>query len=124
MIRILLAEDHPTLRESLRRKIELEPDLQVVGEASDGLEAVDLAILFEPDLVLMNLVMPVIDGIEATRRIKAQRPEVKVLALSIHEDRSIMSAVFLAGADGYLVKLGQGDQIVAAIRATCGRPAP
>jgi NarL family two-component system response regulator LiaR len=116
MIRILIADDHKVVRMGLRGFLELDPELEVVGEASNGAEALDLARRLAPEVVLMDLLMPVMDGIEATRRIRRELPEVEVVALtSVLEDASVSGAI-RAGAIGYLLKTTEADELCEAIR--------
>jgi NarL family two-component system response regulator LiaR len=116
-IRILIADDHAFVREGTRRILEQEPDLEVVAEAGDGEEAVKLACDLKPDVVLVDVAMPRLDGIEATRRIKAQCPVVAVLVLSAYDDDQFIFGLLEAGAAGYLLKSVRGQEIVDAIRA-------
>ena len=116
-IRILIADDHAFVREGTRRILEQEPDLEVVAEAGDGEEAVKLACDLKPDVALVDVAMPRIDGIEATRRIKAQCPAVAVLVLSAYDDDQFVFGLLEAGAAGYLLKSVRGQEIVDAIRA-------
>lgn len=116
-IRILIADDHSVVRQGLRMFLGLDNDLQVVGEASDGSEALRLARQVRPDVVLMDLMMPVMDGIMATQAIRRELPEVEVIALtSVLEDASVVGAV-RAGAIGYLLKDTQADELCRAIKA-------
>jgi len=116
-IRILVADDHPIVRGGIVALLQSADDLDVVGEASTGLEAVDLALALEPDLVLMDLRMPGIDGDEATARILAARPGIRVVVLTTYEtDASILTAIE-AGASGYLLKAAPQDEILAGIRS-------
>lgn len=116
-IRILIADDHAFVREGTRRILEQEPDLEVVAEAGDGEETVKLACDLKPDVALVDVAMPRIDGIEATRRIKAQCPAVAVLVLSAYDDDQFVFGLLEAGAAGYLLKSVRGQEIVDAIRA-------
>ncbi|CAL8970591.1 MAG: DNA-binding response regulator [Cellulomonas sp. 73-145] len=117
MIRVLIADDHPVVRSGLAGMLAVEPDLEVVGEAADGEEAVALATGLRPDLVLMDLRMPRMDGAEATARIAREVPGVHVLVLTTYEtDTDILRAVE-AGATGYLLKDTPRDQLVAGLRA-------
>jgi NarL family two-component system response regulator LiaR len=113
---VLIADDHPLFRRSVRAILENEPDLQVVGEAADGVEAVRLAQEIHPDVVLMDITMPELDGLEATRQIKAKCPEIAVLVLTIHNDEQHAVGILEAGAAGYLTKSVFGEEIVHAIR--------
>src|SRR5215210_2557678 len=116
-IRILITDDHGVVRQGLRMFLELDPELEVIGEASNGEEAVAMARELRPDVVLMDLVMPVMDGITATGAIRAELPDVEVIALtSVLEDVSVSGAV-RAGAIGYLLKNTEADQLARAIKA-------
>ena len=116
-IRILLADDHSVVRQGLKMFLALAADLEVVGEASDGAAAVRLARQLKPDVVLMDLLMPVVDGISATATIRAELPDTEVVALtSVLEDDKITSAI-RAGAIGYLLKDAQADELMRAVRA-------
>jgi len=116
-IRILITDDHSVVRQGLRMFLGLDPELEVVGEASNGEEALRMARELEPDVVLMDLVMPVMDGITATEAIRAELPEVEVIALtSVLEDVSVSGAV-RAGAIGYLLKNTEADELGRAIKA-------
>ena len=117
IIRVLLAEDHAVVRESIRQFLSREPDLEVVGEAGDGEEAVRLAAQLKPDIVLMDVAMPDVSGIEATNRIKALCPATAVLALSAYDYDQYIFALLEAGAAGYLLKDVSGQELVDAIRA-------
>jgi DNA-binding NarL/FixJ family response regulator len=103
-LKILLVDDHTIMREGLRALIEKDPDAVVVGEASDGAEAVQLTAELQPDLVVMDLTMPVMNGIDATREITRQYPGIRVLALSMESDRYFVVESLKAGASGYLLK--------------------
>ena len=117
MIRVLVADDHPIVRSGIVALLQNAEDVEVVGEASTGLEAVDSAIALHPDVVLMDLRMPGIDGDEATARILAALPETRILILTTYEsDDSILTAIE-AGASGYLLKAAPQDEIVAGVRA-------
>lgn len=123
LIRVLIADDHAVVRQGLRMFIDLQEDMQVVGEGTNGNEAVELAGQLNPDVVLLDLVMPQIDGVEATRKIKAVCPGARVLILtSFGEDDKIFPAI-RAGAQGYLLKDIRPDELVQAVRDACqGRP--
>jgi DNA-binding NarL/FixJ family response regulator len=117
VIRVLVADDHPIVRSGIVALLQTAPDVEVVGEATSGLEAVDLALALCPDLVLMDLRMPEIDGDEATARILAARPSVRVLILTTYEsDDSILTAIE-AGASGYLLKAAPQEEILAGVRS-------
>jgi DNA-binding NarL/FixJ family response regulator len=116
-IRVLITDDHKVVRQGLRMVLELDPDLEVVGEASNGEEAVAMARRLEPDVVLMDLLMPVMGGIEATGEIRRELPDTEVVALtSVLEDASVAGAI-RAGAIGYLLKNTEADELHRAIRA-------
>lgn len=116
-IKILIADDHAFVREGTRRILEQEPDLEVVAEAGDGEEAVGLATNLKPDVAIIDVAMPRVDGIEATRQIKALCPSVAVLVLSAYDDDQFVFGLLEAGAAGYLLKSVRGHEIVDAIRA-------
>ena len=117
VIRIVIADDHGVVRQGLRMFLELSDDFEVVGEAADGEQAVRLAAELQPDVVLMDLLMPVMDGIAAIAAIRAAQPDVEVIALtSVLEDASVVGAV-RAGAIGYLLKDIDGNELRRAVRA-------
>ncbi|MBI4505323.1 MAG: response regulator transcription factor, partial [Chloroflexi bacterium] len=121
-IRVLIADDHAVVRQGLRMFLSLDPDLEVVGEAPDGAAAVRLARQLAPDVVLMDLLMPVMDGIAATAAIRRALPQTEVLALTtVLEDATVVGAVgagaVRAGAIGYLLKDAQADELCQAIKA-------
>jgi two-component system response regulator NreC len=115
-IRLLLVDDQDIVRAGLRSLLEEHPNLEVIGEAGGGAEAVTLAAQLQPDVVLMDLTMPDMSGAEATRRIKEIAPEVNVLALTIHEDEAYFFEMLNAGASGYIPKRASPDDLLAAIR--------
>jgi two-component system, NarL family, response regulator DegU len=117
-IRLLLADDHRMLREGLRRSLE-ERDFDVVAEAADGEEAVVLAIEHNPDIVLMDVSMPVLDGVEATRRVREATTDVRVVMLTMHVDPDVVARAIRAGASGYLVKDCSIDEVAEAITLAC-----
>ena len=122
-IRILLAEDHVVVRQGTRELLEREPDFQIIGEAGDGEEAVRLASELGPDVVIMDVSMPKLSGIEATRRIKSLLPSVAVLVLTGYDYDEYIFSLLDAGAAGYLLKSVSGDDLVGAIRAVhAGEP--
>lgn len=124
VIRVLLADDHGVVRKGVRDFLEEEPDLDVVGEASDGAQAVDMALALRPDVVVMDIKMPHLSGIEATKRIKATAPEVRVLALSAYDDDPYVWGLLEAGASGYVLKTAESRELISAIRAVAaGRSA-
>jgi len=116
-VRVLITDDHGVVRQGLRMFLGLDPELEVVGEAANGAEALRMARELEPDVVLMDLLMPVMDGIAATDTIRAEMPDVEVIALtSVLEDASVSDAV-RAGAIGYLLKNTEADELGRAIKA-------
>ena len=115
-MRILLAEDHKVVREGTRRLLESQPDFEVVGEASDGIEAVELAKKFKPEIIIMDVSMPRLNGIEATRQIKAIYPNIAILPLTGYDDDEYVFALLEAGAAGYLLKDSSGEELIEAIR--------
>lgn len=114
-IRLLLADDHRMLREGLRRSM-TDEGFDVVGEAADGEEAVRLADELRPDVVLMDVSMPQFDGVEATRRIHARLPDIRIVMLTMHADHGVIQAAIRAGASGYLVKDCAVEEVVEAVR--------
>ncbi|WP_437751882.1 response regulator [Sorangium sp. So ce1389] len=116
-LRILLVDDHPIVRDGLKALIDAQPDMTVVGEAADGLSAVEAVTQLMPDVVLMDISMPKLGGAEATARIKQARPEVQVVALTGYEDKASIQPVLQAGASGYVVKLSRAADLVRAIHA-------
>ncbi len=119
-ITILLVDDHAVVRAGLRMLLAADPDLQIVGEAENGVEGVRLALELTPDVVLMDISMPDMNGIEATRKIKVGAPGVAVLALTMHEDDQYFFEMLGAGASGYIPKRAAPNDLVAAIRAVRG----
>jgi DNA-binding NarL/FixJ family response regulator len=119
-IRILLADDHRIIREGLASLLERQQNMEVIRQASDGLQAVGLSRDLNPDVVVMDLTMPGMNGIEATRLITNEVPGVKVLCLSVHSDTQFISAVLDAGASGYLLKECAFEELVTAIHTVIG----
>lgn len=115
-IKLLLVDDHKLFREGLRRILELQEDLQVVGEAGNGEDAIRLAERCPCDVILMDINMPGLNGVEATRRVKERHPRTAVLILSIHDDREYLLEVLSAGAAGYVLKDIEPDKLIDAIR--------
>jgi DNA-binding NarL/FixJ family response regulator len=119
-VRILIAEDHKMVRDALAALIEKEPGLEVVGLAANGLEAVHLAHEAKPDVILMDINMPRMDGIEATRHITAELPEIKVIGLSVQAEPQIASEMLAAGASSFVPKSSSPEELTKAIRTAVG----
>lgn len=116
-IRLLIADDHPVFRYGIRAMLETVPEIQVVGEAVTGHEAVQLAEALQPDVILMDLQMPGINGLEATRQIVALHPTIHILVVTMFEDEESIFAAMKAGAHGYVLKDGEKSDVVQAIQA-------
>lgn len=119
-LRILLVDDHGVVREGIKRLIESQPDIELVGEAADGREAIERARVLRPDIVMMDVSMPQLNGIDATRLLKNACPTAKILALTVHEDDGYVREFLKAGAVGYLLKRAGTDDLVRAIRVVGG----
>jgi DNA-binding NarL/FixJ family response regulator len=117
MIRILLADDHALVRHGFRMILAAQPDMEIAGEAGNGRDAVELAQKLKPDVVVMDVAMPELNGIEATRRIIELAPRARVLALSMHKDAVYVREILRAGARGYLLKDSADADLLAAVRA-------
>jgi len=115
-IRILLADDHVILRQGTAELLRKEADIEVVGEADDGQQAIDLAVRLQPDIIVMDVRMPVLSGVEATRRIREAMPKVQVLVLTAYDDDQYIFSLLQAGASGYLLKTAPMNELVNAIR--------
>jgi two-component system response regulator NreC len=116
-IRLMLVDDHQVVRTGLKSFLQMQPDLEVIAEANTGQEAISLALETRPDIVIMDISMPEMDGLEATRRLKEQWPQVVVLALTVHEDKFYFMKMLEAGASGYLTKQAASDELIQAIHA-------
>lgn len=116
-IRILLADDHRITRQGLRSLLEKQADFEVVGEAENGREALEMLEKWQPDVVIMDVTMPDLNGVEATRRIASKHPDVRVVALSMHSDTMFVSEMLRSGASGYLLKDCAFEELTRAIRA-------
>ena len=116
-IRILLADDHAVVRQGFKMILAAQPDMEIVGEAGNGREALDLAGQLQPDVAVMDVAMPELNGIEATRRLADLSPRTRVLALSMHKDSVYVREILRAGARGYLLKDSISSDLLAAVRA-------
>ncbi|KRT71855.1 MAG: two component LuxR family transcriptional regulator [Candidatus Rokubacteria bacterium CSP1-6] len=116
-IRVLIVDDHAVLRAGLRTLLNLQPDMEVAGEAAEGLEALERVKRLEPDVVLMDITLPGMEGLEVTKKLKKTHPNVKVLILTMHEDRRYLYSALKAGASGYVVKRAADTELIDAIRA-------
>src|SRR5881396_3350962 len=119
-IRILLADDHAVVRQGFKLILASQPDMEIVGEAGNGREAVALAEKLHPDVAVIDVAMPELNGIEATRRMGEAAPRTRVLALSMHKDSVYVREILKAGARGYLLKDSGAEDLVRAIRAVAG----
>src|SRR3972149_1292884 len=113
-IRVLIAEDHAVVREGIRLILQSQPDMEVIGEAADGREALEKARELHPDIVLMDIGMPEMNGLEATRQIKRSLPETQILALTVHEQGDYLFRMLEAGASGYVLKGAPSSDLLAA----------
>jgi DNA-binding NarL/FixJ family response regulator len=120
VISILIADDHSVVREGLRRVLEEDPDMTVSGEAADGEEVLELVAKHNPDLVILDITMPRLSGLETLERVKASHPGIKALLLSFRADPPLIQSAVSLGADGYLLKNARKDEILAAIREVMG----
>ncbi|HKW21063.1 MAG TPA: response regulator transcription factor [Ktedonobacterales bacterium] len=116
-IRVLLADDHTILRAGLKMMLSVQPDIEIVGEASDGRQAIAEAQRVQPDVILMDITMPELNGIEATRQVKKLLPETRVLVLTMHENEEYLFQVLRAGASGYILKEAADTELISAIRS-------
>lgn len=115
-ITIMLADDHPLLRQALRNVLETQTDFEIIAEASDGEEAVRLAVELVPSVVIMDISMPKLNGLEATQQIKAKCPSIAILVLTVHDDSEHILSILEAGAAGYLTKSVFGEEVIHAVR--------
>ncbi len=115
--RLLLVDDHAVVRGGLKMLLAADPDLEIVGEAETGAEGIRLAGQLQPDVILMDISMPDMNGIEATRRIKGEHPEIAILALTMHEDDQYFFEMLAAGASGYVPKRAAPNDLISAIHA-------
>lgn len=119
-LHIFIADDHPVLREGLKSLVNSQQDMEVIGEAADGNTASEKAVKLRPDVVVMDVSMPELNGAEATQRIRASWPDVKVLALTVHEDKGYLRRLLEAGAVGYVLKRTAAEELIHAIRTVAG----
>jgi DNA-binding NarL/FixJ family response regulator len=117
VISVLIADDHGIVREGLRRLLESEPDIQVCAEVSDGREALEMVEEHEPSLVILDITMPRLGGLEALERLRAKHPAVKVILLSMHGDPQFIRSAVTLGVDGYVLKNGRASELIDAVRA-------
>jgi DNA-binding NarL/FixJ family response regulator len=115
-IKVLVADDHILMRHGLRLIIDSQEDMEVVGEAGDGFEALELASELQPDIILMDIAMPRCDGLEATRLIKRRLPEVQIIVLTVHEEAESLFKALQSGARGFLLKKARAEELIAALR--------
>ncbi|MGH7274994.1 MAG: response regulator [Nitrospiria bacterium] len=117
-IRVLIADDHQVVREGLSAILNAKEDIEVIAEAQDGVEAVEKAKEFKPDVILMDISMPRMNGVEATRRIKLEQPQIGIVVLTMYEEEEYIFELVKAGATGYMLKNSDSSQIIKAIRST------
>jgi two-component system response regulator NreC len=115
-IRVLIADDHALFREGIRMILEAQPDIEIVGEAEDGQQVIEEARRVRPDVVVMDIAMPVMDGLQATRVLREELPGVRILALTMHEHRGYVLPMLTLGASGYVLKRAASTELVEAIR--------
>jgi two-component system, NarL family, response regulator LiaR len=115
-IRVMLVDDHSLMRDSLRTHLESEGDIEVIAEVANGEEAIELATKLTPHVIIMDIAMPKMNGLEATRQIKLLKPDIAVLVLTVHNDTEYILKILEVGADGYLTKDVEGDKLASAIR--------
>jgi DNA-binding NarL/FixJ family response regulator len=116
LVRVLLVDDHSLMRRGMNGQFALEPGFSVVGEAVDGAQAIELAAQLQPDVILMDIDLPVMDGIAATQRVKSDRPATRIIALSAFDNNTQVMGMLAAGADGYCLKTIEWEQLIAAIQ--------
>ncbi|MFH1216772.1 MAG: response regulator transcription factor [Pseudomonadota bacterium] len=116
-IRVMLVDDHDVVRTGLKSLLRMDEELEIIGEASNGAEAIEKVPVLNPDVVVMDISMPVMDGMEAARRIRSLYPECKILTLTVHEDKQYFFEMLAAGAKGYITKQAAAEDLVAAIKA-------
>lgn len=119
-LRVLLADDHVVVREGLKKLINEHPGMKVIGEAADGLTACHEAVRLQPDVAVMDVSMPNLNGIDATRRLRKISPKVKILALTVHEDLGYLNEMMEAGASGYVLKIAACEELIHALTTVAG----
>lgn len=118
-IKVLLADDHQLFREGLKRILNMEDDIEVIGECGDGIQVLEFCNITKPDIVLMDINMPIENGVEATQKVRDMFPDIKVIILSIHDDESYVFETLRKGANGYLLKDMEAESLINAIRSVC-----
>ncbi|MCL6601880.1 MAG: response regulator transcription factor [Paenibacillus sp.] len=118
-IKVLLADDHQLFREGLKRILNMEDDIEVIGECGDGIQVLEFCNVTKPDIVLMDINMPIENGVEATQKVRDMFPDIKVIILSIHDDESYVFETLRKGANGYLLKDMEAESLINAIRSVC-----
>jgi len=118
-IKVLLVDDHAIMRDGIKALLSIHDDIEIVGEASEGKEAIEIAQELMPDVVVMDIAMPGMDGLEATRRLTKRSPRIKVLVLTQYDNREYILSIIKVGAAGYVPKKALGSELVSAIRAVC-----
>ena len=118
-IKVLLVDDHAIMRDGIKALLSIHDDIEIVGEASEGKEAIEMAQELAPDVVVMDIGMPGMDGLEATRRLTKRNPRIKVIVLTQHDNKEYIFSTIKAGAAGYVPKKALGSELVSAIRAVC-----
>jgi two-component system response regulator NreC len=116
-IKVLVVDDHAVLRDGIRALLTSQDDIEIVGEAAEGKEAIEKAVELAPDIVVMDIAMPLMDGLEATRRITKKNPRTRILVLTQHNNKEYVLAAIKAGATGYLHKNALGSELISAIRS-------
>lgn len=119
-IRVMIAEDHKMVREGLKMIVDAEADMKIVGEANDGREAVRLAQELQPDVILMDISMPALNGLKASAELKAIAPDVKILTLTRHTDKAYLQELLQAGVSGYVLKQSEPEELLRALRTVAG----
>jgi DNA-binding NarL/FixJ family response regulator len=116
-IRVLLVDDHTLFREGIRSLLESQPDIKIISEAEDGHKGVEMAIEMEPDVVLLDIAMPLLNGLDAAKKIKRKNPEIQILILTMHENEDYIRNALAFGASGYILKDTKADELIKAVRS-------